>query len=87
MNNKKPRDPLYPKGFEEAQRIKQEYPKPQKKDDELTPLEKLNRKIGVYLNPSSIDITDDEKKRKIGVIISSYMNLLKRNYLLQGPQS
>ena len=45
MNNKKPRDPLYPKGFEEAQRIKQEYPKPQKKDDELTPLEKLNRKI------------------------------------------
>ena len=71
MNNKKPRDPLYPKGFEEAQRIKQEYPKPQKKDDELTPLEKLNRKIGIYLSPSSIDITDDEKKRKIGVIITT----------------
>lgn len=71
MNNKKPRDPLYPKGFEEAQRIKQEYPKPQKKDDELTPLEKLNRKIGIYLSPSSVDITDDEKKKKIGVIITT----------------
>ncbi|MBQ2637048.1 MAG: hypothetical protein IJG09_10215 [Methanobrevibacter sp.] len=71
MNNKKPRDPLYPKGFEEAQRIKQEYPKPQKKDDELTPLEKLNRKIGIYLSPSSIDITDDENKMKIGVIITT----------------
>ncbi len=71
MNNKKPRDPLYPKGFEEAQRIKQEYPKPQKKDDELTPLEKLNRKIGIYLSPSSVDITDDEKKKKIGIIITT----------------
>ena len=71
MNNKKPRDPLYPKGFEEAQRIKQEYPKPQKKDDELTPLEKLNRKIGIYLSPNSVDITDDEKKKKIGVIITT----------------
>ena len=71
MNNKKPRDPLYPKGFEEAQRIKQEYPKPQKKDDELTPLEKLNRKIWIYLSPSSVDITDDEKKKKIGVIITT----------------
>ena len=71
MNNKKPRDPLYPKGFEEAQKIKEEYPKPHKKDDELTPLEKLNHKIGVYLSPGSIDITDDEKKKKIGVIITT----------------
>lgn len=73
MNDKRPRDPLYPKGFEEAQRIKEEYPKPHKKEDEekSTPLEKLNRKIGVYLSPSSIDITDDEKKRKIGAIITT----------------
>ena len=71
MNNKKPRDPLYPKGFEEAQKIKEEYPKPHKKDDELTPLETLNHKIGVYLSPGSIDITDDEKKKKIGVIITT----------------
>ena len=71
MNNKKPRDPLYPKGFEEAQRIKKEYSKPHKKDDDLNPLKKLNRKIGVYLSPSSIDMTDDEKKKKIGVIITT----------------
>ena len=71
MNNKKQRDPIYPKGFEEAQKIKEEYPKPQKKDDELTPLEKLNHKIGVYLSPRSVDITDDEKKKKIGIIITT----------------
>lgn len=71
MNNKKPRDPLYPKGFEEAQKIKQEYPKPHRKDKELSPLKKLNHKIGVYLSPSSTDITDDEKKRKIGVIVTT----------------
>ena len=39
---------------------------PSKKDEELTPLKRLNRKIGVYLNPSSVEINDDEKKKKIG---------------------
>ena len=38
MNKKKPRDPLFPKGFEEAKELKnqlpQNYPKPNKKDDE-----------------------------------------------------
>lgn len=75
MNNKEPRDPLYPKGFEETKELKKElsksYPKPTKIDDELTPLKRLNRKIGVYLNPSSVEISDDEKKRKIGVIITT----------------
>ena len=69
MNNKKPRDPLYPRGFEETREFKKQipnnYPKPNKKDDELTPLKKLNHKIGVYLNPSSVEITDSEKKKKI----------------------
>lgn len=77
MNTKRPRDPLYPKGFEETQELKRqmssELQKPAKKeeDDELTPLKKLNRKIGVYLSPKSVDITSDEKKRKIGVIITT----------------
>lgn len=77
MNTKKPRDPLYPKGFEETQELKKqisnELQKPPKKkeDDELTPLKKLNRKIGIYLSPKSIDITDNEKKRKIGIIITT----------------
>lgn len=73
--NKKPRDPLYPKGFEETKELKtqltKDFPKPNKKqDDELSPLKKLNRKIGIYLSPSSIDISDNEKKKKIGVIIT-----------------
>ena len=77
MNTKKPRDPLYPKGFEETQELKKqissELQKPPKKEenDELTTLKKLNRKIGIYLSPKSIDITDNEKKRKIGIIITT----------------
>lgn len=77
MNTKRPHDPLYPGGFEEAQELKKqissELQKPTKKEenDELTPLKKLNRKVGIYLSPKSIDITNDEKKRKIGVIITT----------------
>ncbi|AMD18172.1 hypothetical protein TL18_09185 [Methanobrevibacter sp. YE315] len=75
MNNKKPRDPLYPKGFEETKELKKQisenYPKPNKKDDELNLLKKLNHKIGVYLTPNSVEITDDEKKKKIGVLITT----------------
>ena len=72
MNDKKPNDPLYPKGLENT---KEELAKPTKKDDELTPLEKLNHKIGVYLSPNSTDVSDDEKKRKIGVIITTIILL------------
>ncbi len=71
MNDKKPRDPLYPKGFEETRELKNQYSKPAKKDDELTPLKKLNHKLGVYLSPNSVEITDDEKKKKIGIIITT----------------
>ena len=73
--NKKPRDPLYPKGFEETKELKKQisenYPKPSKKDDELTLLKRLNHKIGVYLSPKSVEITEDEKKKKIGIIITT----------------
>jgi hypothetical protein len=80
MNTEKPRDPLYPKGFEETKELKKqitsELQKPSKKEeDELTPLKKLNRRIGIYLSPKSVDITDDEKKRKIGVIITTLILL------------
>ncbi|MBQ2654413.1 MAG: DUF515 domain-containing protein [Methanobrevibacter sp.] len=75
MTNKKPRDPLFPKGFGETKNIKEKYkeeklPKPSKKD-ELSPLKKLNHKIGVYLSPKTTKITEDEKKRKIGIIIAT----------------
>ena len=75
MNNKKPRDPLFPKGFGERKNIKEQYkeetlPKPTKKD-ELSPLKKLNHKLGVYLSPKTTNITEDEQKRKIGIIITA----------------
>lgn len=78
MNNKKPKDPLFPEGFRKNQELKEyiqkEYPKPNKKD-ELTPLKKLNHKLGVYLNPSGTEISDNEKKKKIGVIITTLILL------------
>ena len=75
--NDKPKDPLYPKGFGEEPESanREDLPKPTKKDDDLTPLEKLNRKIGVYLSPSSVDMNNEEKKRKIGVIITTIIIL------------
>lgn len=81
MNNKKPRDPLHPRGFEETQELRNQlandFPKPSKKEenDELSPLKKLNHKLGVYLSPKTTSITDDEKKRKIGVIITTIIIL------------
>lgn len=75
MNNKKPEDPLFPDGFGQPQepknQIPQDYPKPSKKDDELTPLKRLNHKLGIYLSPSTTEISNDEKKRKIGMIITT----------------
>ncbi len=68
--NKKPRDPLYPKGFEEINKQKEVLPKPKPKKDELSSLKKLNHKLGVYLSPSTTDVTENEKKKKIGVIIT-----------------
>lgn len=75
--NRKPRDPLHPRGFEETQELRnqitRDFPKPNKKEekDELSPLKKLNHKLGVYLSPKTTSITDEEKKRKIGVIITT----------------
>lgn len=70
MNNKKPRNPMFPQGFEEINKQKETLPKPKPKKDELSSLKKLNHKLGIYLNPNTTDITENEKKRKIGVIIT-----------------
>ena len=70
MNNKKPRDPFNSDGFEKTE-LDELLPKPKpKEDDELSLLKKFNHKLGVYLNPSDTDITENEKRRKIGVIIT-----------------
>ncbi|MBQ6349559.1 MAG: DUF515 domain-containing protein [Methanobrevibacter sp.] len=70
MNNKKPRNPMFPQGFEEINKQKETLPKPKPKKDELSSLKKLNHKLGVYLNPNTTDITENEKRRKIGVVIT-----------------
>jgi hypothetical protein len=94
MTEEKPRDPLFPKGFGETKDLKKQYTeetlkKPAKKD-ELSPLKKLNHKIGVYLNPKSTNISDDEQKRKIGVIITALIliTLIVSSYyfLIYQPQ-
>lgn len=76
--NDRPRDPLRPRGFEETQelrrQISKDFPKPTKKEeenDELSPLKKLNHKLGIYLSPKTTNISDDEQKRKIGIIITT----------------
>jgi hypothetical protein len=94
MTEEKPRDPLFPKGFGETKDLKKQYTeetlkKPAKKD-ELSPLKKLNHKLGVYLNPKSTNISDDEQKRKIGVIITALIliTLIVSSYyfLIYQPQ-
>lgn len=78
MTRKQPRDPLYPHGFEKTEELREEMrelPKPKEKNDELSPLKKLNHKIGVYLNPKDTEISENEKKRKIGVIITTLIFL------------
>lgn len=94
MTEEKPRDPLFPKGFGETKDLKKQYTeetlkKPAKKD-ELSPLKKLNHKIGIYLNPKSTKISDDEQKRKIGVIITALIliTLIVSSYyfLIYQPQ-
>lgn len=72
----KPRDPLYPKGFEEARELSKTLPKPKEKnDEELSLLKKFNHKLGVYLSPSTTDISENEKRKKIGVIITTLILL------------
>lgn len=68
--NKKPRNPLFPKGFEDISKQKETLPKPKPKKDELSSLKKLNHKLGVYLSPSTTDISENEKKKKIGIVIT-----------------
>ena len=66
--NKRPRDPLHFEGFERD--LNSDMPKPKQKDDELTLLKKFNNKLGAYLSPNSGSIQENEKKRKIGIIIT-----------------
>ena len=69
---KEPRDPIYPKGFGELNDLKNENinrPKLKKKE-KITPIEKFNNKLGTIFKSDKINSVDDEKKRKIGKIIT-----------------
>ncbi len=100
MNNKKPKDPRYPYDYNEnTDKIKMktheqnELYKPTLKniekeeiDEDLKIFEKINNRISKYLKPKSAEVTEDEKKKKIGIalttlivvvlIISSYYFLI-----------
>lgn len=73
--NEKPRDPLYPDVSKKTSQLKKEIlndnASSNETDEDLNILKSLNHKIGVYLSPKTTDITEDEKKRKIGVAITT----------------
>ena len=73
----KPDKPNYPKGFGELDDLKNnEIPRPKpKQEKELTAIEVFNNKLGsLFKNRKSEDISD-EKKRKIGKIITTVIIL------------
>lgn len=82
MNNRKPKNSQYPYDNDESTDNKQirqtELYKPQIKKDskrefdkDLKIFEKINKKIEKYLKPKPINPTEDEKKKKIGIAITT----------------
>lgn len=77
MIDKKPKNPLYPDNYDEREELKRKIkkqnglrrPRPkQKEKDEFRTLKKLNEKLS-FLNPKKEKITEDEKKKNIGIAI------------------
>ena len=70
---KKPKDSPYPKGFGELDDLKNnEIPRPKlKQEKEITPIEAFNKKLGSLFKNKTSDNISDEKKRKIGKIITT----------------
>ncbi len=79
MTDQKPRDPLYPQGFEDVKKLRKRQipqPKPKEEEDEdLKILKSFNQKLGKYIGPKSDNIIENEKKRKIGMIITTLIIL------------
>ena len=74
---KKPKDSPYPKGFGELDDLKNnEIPRPKlKQEKEITPIEAFNNKLGSLFKNKTSDNISDEKKRKIGKIITTIIIL------------
>lgn len=45
-------------------------------DHDFRFIEKLNRKVSVFLNPKSINITDEERKKRLGTILTTLIILV-----------
>ena len=71
------RDHLFPKGFGELDDLRNnEIPRPKLKEKkELTPIEKFNEKLGSFFKIDEKYDISDEKKRKIGMIITTMIVL------------
>ena len=68
MIDQKPRDPLYPQGFEDIDNLKNRQiprPKPKEKEDnDLKILKSFNQKLGKYIGPKPKNIIENEEKKK-----------------------
>ena len=71
MKDRKPNSPLLFQDEDVKETIEEET-----KNKDFQWIKKLNRKISVYLNPKSIELTEDEKKKKIGTIIITLIILV-----------
>ena len=79
MIDQKPRDPLYPQGFEDIDNLKnRQIPRPKPKeneDNDLKILKSFNQKLGKYIGPKPKNIIENEEKKKIGMIITTLIIL------------
>ena len=71
MIDQKPRDPLYPQGFEDIDNLKnRQIPRPKPKeneDNDLKILKSFNQKLGKYIGPKPKNIIENEEKKKRAV--------------------
>lgn len=74
---KKPKDSPFPRGFGELDDLKNnEIPRPKlKQEKEITPIESFNNKLGSLFKNKASESVSDEKKRKIGKIITTIIIL------------
>ena len=67
MIDQKPRDPLYPQGFEDIDNLKnRQIPRPKPKeneDNDLKILKSFNQKLGKYIGPKPKNIIENEENR------------------------
>ena len=66
MIDQKPRDPLYPQGFEDIDNLKnRQIPRPKPKeneDNDLKILKSFNQKLGKYIGPKPKNIIENEEE-------------------------